>query len=249
MQADLSARQGFKRPAEWRIAHVDFRILVVDDDMQIRRVLRTTLSAARYEVDTASSGEEALEMMKDRQYHLVLLDLSMPGVDGLELCRTLRATSEAEIIIVSVRSIEKDIIAGLDAGADDYVTKPFRMPELLARIRSALRRNVASLESGPHKLTLDGVEIDFRDRRVTVDGKDVRLTPKEFEVLHYLANHPDKPIPHREILSAVWGPEHSEHHEYLRAFIKQLRKKIEPEPAKPKFLLTEPWVGYKLRLS
>lgn len=228
---------------------MDFRILVVDDDVQIRRVLRATLSAARYEVDTASNGEEALEMMKDRQYHLVLLDLSMPGVDGLELCRTLRSISEAEIIIISVRSIEKDIIAGLDAGADDYVTKPFRMPELLARIRSALRRSVASLESGPHKLTLEGVEIDFRDRHVTVNGKDVRLTPKEFEVLHYLANHPDKPVPHREILSAVWGPEHSEHHEYLRAFIKQLRKKIEPEPARPKFLLTEPWVGYKLRLG
>jgi two-component system KDP operon response regulator KdpE len=228
---------------------VDFRILVVDDDVQIRRVLRATLTAARYDVDTSASGEEALEMMKDRKYHLVLLDLVMPGVDGFELCRTLRSMSDSEIIIISVRSSERDIVAGLDAGADDYVTKPFRMPELLARIRSALRRNVASLESGPHKLTLEGVEIDFRDRRVTVEGKDVRLTPKEFEVLHYLANHPDKPVPHREILSAVWGPEHSEHHEYLRAFIKQLRKKLEPEPAHPKFLITEPWVGYKLRIS
>jgi two-component system KDP operon response regulator KdpE len=232
-----------------RIAQVDFRILVVDDDVQIRRVLRASLTAARYEVDTAAGGEESLEMMKDRKYHLVLLDLSMPGVDGLELCRTLRATSQADIIIISVRSIEQDIVAGLDAGADDYIIKPFRTPELLARIRSALRRNVASMESGPHKLTLEGIEIDFRERRVTVNGKDVRLTPKEFEVLHYLGNHPDKPIPHREILGAVWGPEHSEHNEYLRAFVKQLRKKIEPDPAHPKFLITEPWVGYRLRLS
>jgi len=231
------------------MASVGFRLLVVDDDVQIRRILRATLSAARYEVDTAASGEESLEMMKDRKYHLVLLDLSMPGVDGLELCRMLRATSEAEIIILSVRSIESDIVEGLDAGADDYITKPFRSPELLARIRSALRRNVASMESGPHKVTLEGVEIDFRERRVTVDGKEVRLTPKEFEVLHYLANHPDKPIPHREVLTAVWGPEHSEHTEYLRAFVKQLRKKIESDPAHPKYLITEPWVGYKLRLS
>lgn len=228
---------------------MNFRILVVDDDMQIRHVLRTTLTAAQYQTDAAASAEEALDMMKDRKYHLILLDLSMPGIDGLELCRRLRANSDSEIIILSVRSIEADVIAGLDAGADDYVTKPFRMPELLARIRSALRRSTASLESGPPHLTLDTVIVDFRARRVTMQGKDVRLTPKEFEVLHYLATHPEKPVPHEEILSAVWGPEHSEHHEYLRAFIKQLRKKIEPEPAKPRFLITEPWVGYKLQLS
>lgn len=228
---------------------MEFRILIVDDDLQIRRLLRITLRAARYQIDTAPSGKEALEMMKDQQYHLVLLDLNIPGEDGFELCATLSAISEAEIIIVSVRSTEKDIVAGLDAGASDYVVKPFRMPELLARIRAALRRNLASLESGPQRLTFEGVEIDFRDRRLTVDGRNVRLTPKELEVLHYLASHPDKPLPHREILSAVWGPEHSEHHEYLRAFIKQLRKKIEPEPRRPKYLITEPWVGYRLRVS
>lgn len=234
--------------AKGKGSHVVPRILVVDDDVQIRRVLRASLIAARYEADAAASGEEALEMMKDRQYHLVLLDLTMPGVDGLELCRQLRATSEAEIIIISVRSVESDIVAGLDAGAGDYVTKPFRIPELLARIRSALRRNIVSLDSNPQRLSLEHVEIDFRGRHVTVNGKDVRLTPKEFEVLHYLANRPDRPLPHREILSAVWGPEHSEHYEYLRAFIKQLRKKIEPTPEKPQYIVTEPWVGYRFNL-
>ena len=228
---------------------MEFRILAIDDDEQIRRVLRIALAAARYEVDTAGSGEEALAMVRERRYHLVLLDLSMPGLSGLELCRRLRSESDAEIIIVTVKAIESDIVAGLDAGADDYVTKPFRMPELLARIRAILRRNAASLESGPRRLRMEGIEIDFRSRRVSIDGSQIRLTPKEFEVLHYLANHPDQPVPHREILAAVWGSEHSEHTEYLRAFVKQLRKKIERDPSNPRHLLTEPWVGYKLQLN
>lgn len=229
---------------------MDFRILVADDDVQMRLVLRATLCAARYEVDTTTtSGEEALEMMKDRKYHLLLLASRMPRMDGLELCRTLRATSEAEVIIISASSIERDVVAALDAGAADYVTKPFRTPELLARIRAVLRRNVASMDSAPHKVSLADLEIDFRERRAVVDGKDVRLTPKEFEVLHYLANHHDRTIPHREILSAVWGTERSGQTDCLRVLIKQLRKKIEQEPAKPKYLITEPWVGYKLQLS
>ena len=227
---------------------MDFRILVVDDDENIRRVLRTSLTSARYDVDAAGKGKEALEMMKGGNFHLVLLDLNMPRVDGLELCRTLRSTCDADIIILTVRDAEKDIVAGLDAGADDYVIKPFRMPELLARIRSALRRNAGSLDSGPSTLTLGEVKIDFRDRPVSVDGTGARLTPKEFAVLHFLAKQPNKPIPHHEILSGVWGAEHRQHYEYLRAFVKQLRKKIEPDPDKPRYILTEPWVGYRLNV-
>lgn len=143
---------------------------------------------------------------------------------------------------------EGDIIAGLDAGADDYVVKPPRIPELLARIRSTLRRNAAAMDSGPCILTFDGVKIDFRERHVSSEGKAVHLTPRGFEVLHYLAKHPDRPLPHREILGAVWGREHCERYEYLRAFIKQLRKKIEPAPQKPEYILTEPWVGYRFHL-
>ena len=225
-----------------------FTVLVVDDDVELRHVLRTTLIATGYEVETAGSGEEALAVLDKKQCHVVVLDMNMPGLGGMETCRRIRSVSEAPIIILTVRNAEKDIIETLDAGADDYVPKPFRMPELLARLRSTLRRYYAAYDLGRQRLTLDDVQVDFQSRRVAVRGHDVRLTPKEFEVLHYLANHPNKPIPRREILNAVWGPEYSEHYEYLRAFIKQLRKKIEPEPTSPKYLLTEPWVGYRLNL-
>jgi two-component system, OmpR family, KDP operon response regulator KdpE len=221
------------------------KILVVDDDPQIRRVMRATLSGQHYEVLEARNGEEALERFREALPDLVLLDLNMPGMGGLEACRSLRVGSEAPIIILSVRNTEKDKVAALDAGADDYVTKPFGMEELLARIRAALRRAPAGPEGGPHAFAAGELEIDFDARRVRVAEREVRLTPKEFELLRYLVAHAGKPVPHRELLQAVWGPDYGEETEYLRVFINQLRKKIEKDPGKPQYVLTEPWVGYR----
>jgi len=224
------------------------RILVVDDEPQIRRVMRTTLVSRGYVVSDARSGEEALDKLREEKFDLVLLDMNMPGMGGLEACRSIRAGSDMPIIILSIRNADKDKVEALDAGADDYVTKPFSTPELLARIRAALRR-VASLTAGvPEVLTLGHAVINFAARRVTVKGKDVRLTPKEFDLLRYLASNPDVPIPHAKLLQTVWGPDYGDEVEYLRVFINQLRKKIEPEPSSPKYLLTEPWVGYRLHL-
>jgi len=219
------------------------KILVVDDDPQIRRVMKATLVGHNYEVIEARTGEEALEIAPQEMPNLVLLDLNMPGMGGLETCRALRSTSEIPVIILSVRNSEKDKVAALDAGADDYVTKPFGIEELLARIRAALRRTPS--EGGPHTFTAPDIEIDFDSRRVTVRGKAVRLTPKEFELLRYLVAHTGKPVTHRELLQAVWGPDYGDEPEYLRVFINQLRKKIEANPAKPKYILTEPWLGYR----
>jgi len=220
---------------------------VVDDDPQIRRVMRTTLAAREYEVSDARSGEEALEKIRASLYDLVVLDINMPGMGGLEACRAIRGASDAAIIMLTVRNTEKDKVDALDAGADDYVTKPFSTPELLARIRAALRRTLAP-DVGPQHVSLKEVEIDFPSRRVTVRGGEVRLTPKEFDLLRHLVMHPNKVIPHRELLQAVWGPDYGEELEYLRVFVNQLRKKIEPNPSNPKYLLTEPWVGYRFCL-
>lgn len=224
------------------------RLLVVDDEPQIRRVMRTTLVAQGYEVADARNGEEAVEQLRAGKYDLVLLDMNMPGVDGLQTCREIRAVSDIAIIMLTVRNTEKDKVEALDAGADDYVTKPFGFPELLARIRAALRRLSWSPGAGPQVLTLDEVEINFGTRRVSVGSKEIRLTPKEFDLLHYLATHPNIPIPHAKLLQAVWGPDYREEVEYLRVFVNQIRKKIEKNPAKPKYLLTEPWVGYRFDL-
>jgi two-component system KDP operon response regulator KdpE len=221
------------------------RILVVDDAPQIRRVLRATLTAEDYEVQDARSGEEALDAIRENRFDLILLDMNMPGMGGLETCRSTRAGSEAAIIMLTVRDSEHDKVAALDAGADDYITKPFSTRELLARIRAALRRLPNLAGEGGEPVQLDGLEINLASRRVITAGKQVRLTPKEFDLLHYLMANPNVPIPHRRLLNAVWGPDYGDEVEYLRVFINRLRKKIEPDPAHPRYLVTEAWVGYR----
>jgi two-component system KDP operon response regulator KdpE len=219
-------------------------ILVVDDEPQITRVLRTSLSAQGYDIRVANSGEMALEIMKDWQPNLIITDLSMPSIDGIELCRTVRAVSRVPIVVLSVRDKEQQKVEALDAGADDYVTKPFGMNELLARVRANLRRVPAEAEADP-VIEIGDFRIDTAARRVSVAGREVRLTPKEFELLVYLARHPGKVITHRALLGAIWGGQSTEQVEYLRVFVGQLRKKLEPGVASPRYLVTEPWVGYR----
>jgi two-component system, OmpR family, KDP operon response regulator KdpE len=218
-------------------------ILIVDDEPQIRRVMRTTLSSNGYAVLEAKSGEEALDIMRKERPDLVLLDVNMPGMGGLEACREIRDQSDVAIIMLTVRNTEHDKVLALDAGADDYVVKPFGIEELLARIRAALRRT-SSADAVPPFVSTD-LEIDFERRKVLVQGRPVRLTPKEFDLLRHLVASPGRPIEHRRLLQAVWGPDYGNETEYLRVFINQLRKKIEPDPANPKYIHTDPWVGYR----
>lgn len=222
----------------------------MDDEPQIRRVMRAALASAGYEVSDARSGEQASEALRAGAIDLVLLDMNMPGVGGLETCRAIRSErpgAETAIIMLTVRGSEKDKVMALDAGADDYVTKPFSMAELLARIRATLRRMPLSAESGMRRLLLGGVEVDFQSRQVTVNGSSTRLTPKEFEVLRFMTTRPNRVVSHRELLQAVWGPDYGDQVEYLRVVVNQLRRKIEANPSKPRYLLTEPWVGYRFR--
>jgi two-component system, OmpR family, KDP operon response regulator KdpE len=223
------------------------RILIVDDDPQIRRVMRVTLAGQGYEVDDATNGAIALERLRVQRFDLVLLDMNMPGMDGLETCGFIRAASDMPIVMLTVRDDEASKVAALDAGADDYVTKPFSQSELLARIRAALRR-APSLAGVVDHVSLGPVHVNFDTREVTAPGRSVRLTPKEFELLRYFAAHPNKTLSHRELLQAVWGPDYGDQVDYLRVFVNQLRKKIEEKPSSPVFLLTEPWVGYRLHL-
>jgi two-component system, OmpR family, KDP operon response regulator KdpE len=224
------------------------RVLIVDDDSSFRRVVRTMMAAKGYEVSEARNGTEALEHIRAAKYDLLLLDINMPEITGVEVCREIRKTSEVPIIMLTVRNTESDKVEALDAGADDYITKPFGARELLARIRAALRRAGTTLEQGVQKLRLGEVEIDFSSRQVRAHNAEVRLTSKEFDLLLYFATHPNKTMTHRELLQAIWGPDYGDEQEYLRVFINRLRKKIERSPKNPKYLLTEPWVGYRLRL-
>ena len=221
------------------------RILVVDDETQITRVLRTTLSSSGYEVKTASDGEsgyEAMSWLPD----LIITDLSMPGMSGVELTRAVRKRLQTPIIILSVRGEEKSKIEALDAGADDYVTKPFSVNELLARVRANLRRVTAGGEGVSEPVERGDFLIDPERRLVRVRGKEVHLTPKEFELLLYMARHPNKVLTHRVLLNAVWGGDCVQQPEYLRVFINQLRKKVEPRET-PQYILTDPWVGYRFQ--
>ncbi|MGA2910080.1 MAG: response regulator transcription factor [Terracidiphilus sp.] len=224
------------------------KILVVDDDPQLRRVMKAALTKQGYIIGDARSGEAALEKLRDERYDLVILDRNMPGMGGIEACRSMREHSDMGIIMLTVRKTEEEKIEALDAGADDYITKPFSMPELLARIRANLRRAPLATRQGSNLITFDQVQVDLDTHHVSIQGRDVRLTPKQFEVLNYLIANPNVSIPHAKILQAVWGPDYGGEVEYLHVLVNQLRKRIEPDPSKPRYILTEPWFGYRFQL-
>jgi two-component system KDP operon response regulator KdpE len=223
------------------------RILVVDDEPQLTRVLRTGLKSHGYDVRTAADGLSGLETFNDWHPDLVITDLAMPNMNGLELCRKIRAVSPAPIIVLSAKGEEKIKVEALDIGADDFVTKPFGIDELLARIRAALRRALTPVanDAEPTVLQEGDFRVDLESRSVTVTGREIRLTPKEFDLLTYLMKHAGKVLTHRRLLAALWGGNYVEQNEYLRVFVGNLRKKIEPDATSPRYILTEPWIGYR----
>ncbi len=219
------------------------RVLVVDDEPQITRVLRTVLTSQGYQVRVAAEGESALSNFSEWRPELVITDLYMPRMDGIELCRRIRAVSAVPIIVLSVKGEERTKVEALDSGADDYVTKPFGIDELLARVRAALRRGGGEADTA--SFDVGEFRVDLEARRVHARGQEIRLTPKEFDLFVYMARHPSRVITHRTLLEAVWGEASQEQPEYLRVFMGQLRKKLEPDPSNPRYLVTEPWVGYR----
>ena len=206
--------------------------------------MRTTLASAGFEVEDSRTAEEGFEKIRAFRPDLVLLDINMPGMNGMDACRMIRADSNLAIIMLTVRDSEVDKVAALDAGADDFVTKPFSTPELLARIRAALRR-VPAAHALPARIRVGQLLIDFNARTVSTGAEPIHLTPKELDLIRYLTLHPNQALPHRELLQAVWGPDYGSEVDYLRVFVKNLRKKIELNPENPQFITTEPWVGYR----
>jgi two-component system KDP operon response regulator KdpE len=227
------------------------RVLVIDDEPEILRAFRTGLAGVNFVVEWAPTGKQGMELVARWHPDVVILDLSLPDEDGIEVCRKLREWTPVPILVLSVRSADQDKITAFSLGADDYLTKPFSMRELVARIRVALRhaaRAGAGMGTAAQFQT-DGLVIDFERRQVTVDGNEVRLTPTEYEVLKYLAMYAGKVITHRTLLHAVWGPQYEDEAHYLRVFVGQLRRKIEPDPSRPRYLLTEPGIGYRLHVA
>jgi two-component system, OmpR family, KDP operon response regulator KdpE len=219
------------------------RVLVVDDEQQIRRALSVNMKARGYEVDVASTGERALELAASRLPDVVILDLGLPGIDGTEVVRGLRGWTSVPIIVLSVRDDQTDKIAALDAGADDYVTKPFAMGELMARVRAALRRSSPEAEA-PRVETPD-FAIDLTSKRVTTADGEVRLTPTEWHIVEVLVRNAGRLISQKQLLKEVWGPKYEEETNYLRIYLAQIRRKLEPEPARPRYFITEPGMGYR----
>jgi two-component system KDP operon response regulator KdpE len=221
------------------------RVLVIDDEMEIFHAIKPALEGATFAVEWASTAAQGMRMITEWQPDVVILDLFLPDVDGLEVCRQLRRWSPVPIVVLSVRASDQDKITALELGADDYLTKPFSIGELLARVRVALRH--AAQATGTRGGKARGLALDFENRRVAVNGVEVHLTPTQYEVLKYLAQNADKVVTHRILLRAVWGPEYEEKDYYLRVFVGQLRRKIEPDPSRPRYLLTEPGIGYRFR--
>jgi two-component system, OmpR family, KDP operon response regulator KdpE len=222
------------------------RILLVDDEVSIQRTLAPLLRSRGYEVDVAGTGAEALTRVSQHAPDLIVLDLGLPDLEGSEVCRRVRASASMPIIILSARGNEADKVAALDLGADDYVTKPFGPEELLARIRVWLRRLGSDDRVETGRVVIGNLTVDYDRRRLLRGDEEIRLTPKEFELLAFMSRNPDRVLTHRAILKEVWGPNAVDQPEHLWVLVAQLRKKIEPDPAHPRYLLSEPWVGYRL---
>jgi two-component system KDP operon response regulator KdpE len=230
------------------LAAPSYKLLIVDDESALRRALRTSLGGSEFDVAEARSGEEALAMLSEAPFDAVLLDINMSGMTGIETCRRIRQSStRTGIIMVTVRDSEEDQVRALEAGADDFITKPYRLRELIARLRAVLRRVGAPQTAAETVLRAGSLELDLKRRLLKKAGLEIHLSPKEFDLLAYLFQHAGAPVLHVKLLHAVWGSEYGGELEYLRSYVKMLRKKIEQDPSRPEYILTEPWVGYRFR--